>query len=108
MASRTRSCRQNVERALGAQATLVGDDLDPKIGSNSKIEWVVETRSLELTLDKNLKVGTNFKPEEEVVIGITLKGTANLFAWSVTDLPRMDPYIVVHRLSIFKEASYVS
>jgi len=38
----------------------------------------------------------------------TLIAKIDLFAWSAVDLPRVDPQVVVHKLSIYKEARYVS
>ena len=31
-----------------------------------------------------------------------------LFAWSAADLPRVDPLVASHKLSIYKEARYIS
>jgi len=38
----------------------------------------------------------------------TLITNTDLFAWSVVDLPGVDPQVMVHKLSIYKEAKYVS
>jgi len=37
-----------------------------------------------------------------------MKSNANLFAWSIADLPKVDPQVVVHILSIYRETRYVS
>jgi len=81
----------NVERPPKAGVNLVIDDLGPIVGSDSIIEPIRDTRSLVLTLGRNLKVGSGLKLEEEVMTKTTLKDNTNIFAWSEADLPRVDP-----------------
>jgi len=38
----------------------------------------------------------------------TLIANTDLFTWSIADLPGIDPQVAVHKLSIYKEARYVS
>jgi len=87
---------------------LAGDDLDPKIGCESRIEIVEETVSLELPTGRTLKLGAGPQSEHCDVVTPTLTANADLFAWSAADLPDVDPQVAVHKLSIYKEARYIS
>jgi len=46
--------------------------------------------------------------DERAIITPILINNIDLFAWSTADLPRMDPLVASHKLSIYKEARYIS
>jgi len=63
---------------------------------------------LELPNGCAIKLGTRLQPEQRDILTPTLINNTDLFAWSVADLPGVDPHVASHKLSIYKEASYVS
>ena len=81
----------NIEQQPGAGPTLIGEDLDPRIGCDLRIELVEKTKTLELSTGKTLKLGASLSHNDQDLIKTTLKSNANLFAWSMADLSRVDP-----------------
>jgi len=53
-------------------------------------------------------LGTGLQQEQRDILAFTLIANTDLFAWSAADLSGVDPQVVVHKLSIYKEARYVS
>jgi len=98
----------NIERQPGSDLTLSGEDLDLRIRCNSHIEPVEDTKVLELSPGRILKLGVGLQRDDHDVIIPTLQDNIDLFAWSVADLLGVDPQVAVHKLSIHKEARYVS
>jgi len=88
--------------------TLYGEVLDPRIGCDSRIEPIEDTKALELSPGRILKLGVGLQWDDHDIITPTLKDNADLFAWLAAYLPDVDPQVVVHKLSIHKEARYVS
>jgi len=95
----------NVHLALTA---LSGDDLHPRVGRDARLEPVDETLPLELPNGRTLKMATGLQHERREILTHTLISNTDLFAWSAADLPDVDPQVAVHKLSIYKEARYVS
>ena len=99
---------QNIETTPEG-ALLVGDELDPRINSDSRMEPVGEVRQFPLTRpDRFLQVGTSHQGEHAQQIEKVLLDNADLFAWTAADLPGVHPRIASHKLSVFKEAKPVS
>jgi len=98
----------HIERPPFSEIALSGDNLDPRVGRDVRFEPVEETSPLELPNSRIIKLGTGLEPEERYIITSTLVGNTNLFAWSAADLPGVDPQVASHKLSIYKEARYVS
>jgi len=67
------------EVIMPSSVALVGNDLDPRMGCDSRIEPVGSIRSFELALDRNLRVRSKLKPEERAIIETTLKDNTDLF-----------------------------
>jgi len=93
-----------IEQQSRASLTLNGEDRDPRIGCDSRIKPVEETKTLELSLGKALKLGASLNCSNQDLVEETLKDNVDLFAWFAIDLPDVDPQVAVHKLSIFREA----
>jgi len=98
----------HIERPPGSGITLSGEDLDPRVGWDVLLEPVVETSPLELPNGHSINLGTGLNFEERAIITPILTNNTDLFAWSVVDLPGVDPLVASYKLSIYKEARYVS
>jgi len=97
----------NIERPPNFDIALSGDDLDPRVGRDSRIELVEEIVSLKLSNGCTLKLGTGLQQEQRDILAPTLIANADLFAWWAAYLPGVDPQVAVHKLSIYKEARYI-
>jgi len=98
----------HIERPPGSRIDLSGEDLDPRVGQDVRLELVEETTPLELPNGHSINLGTGLNSDERAIITPILVGNTDLFAWSAADLPRVDPLVVSHKLSIYKEAHYIS
>jgi len=106
----------HIERPPGCGIALSGDDLDPKVGRDVHLEPVEQTtplelsndHPLELSNDHSINLGTGLNSDERAIITPVLVGNTDLFAWSAADLPEVDPLVASHKLSIYKEACYIS
>ena len=87
---------------------LSGDDLDPRVVRDAHLEPVDETIPLELPNGRIIKLGNDLQPEQRQILTPTLISNTDLFAWSVVDLPGVNSQVAAHKLSIYKEARYVS
>jgi len=98
----------HIERPLDSCIALSGEDLDPKIGRDVRLEPVEDTTPLELPNGHSINLGTGLNSDERATITPILINNTDLFAWSAADLPGVDPQVASHKLSIYKEARYVS
>jgi len=98
----------HIERPPGSGIALSGEDLDPKVGRDVRLEPVEETTLLELLNGHSITLGTGLNSDERAIITPVLVGNTDLFAWSAVDLPGVDPLVASHKLSIYKEACYIS
>jgi len=98
----------HIERPPGSSIALSGEDLDPRIGRDVRLEPVEDTSPLELPNGHSINLGTSLNSEERATITPILINNTDLFAWSAADLPGVDPQVASHKLSIYKEARYVS
>ena len=90
-------------------ATLAGDDLDPRMTSEARVEPVGGIRQLPLEQQNQfLQIGTTIPENEVHHIEHILKKNVDLFAWSAADLPGVHPKVASHRLSVFPNAKPVS
>jgi len=81
---------------------------DPRIGRDVRLEPVEDTTPLELPNGHSINLGTGLNSDEHATITPILINNTDLFAWSAADLPGVDPQVASHKLSIYKEARYVS
>ncbi|XP_027941019.1 uncharacterized protein LOC114194807 [Vigna unguiculata] len=98
----------HIERPPGFEITLSGDDLDPRVGQDVRLEPVEETTPLKLPNGRTIKLGTGLESEQRDIITPTIVDNSDLFVWSAADLPGVDPQVASHKLSIYKEARYIS
>jgi len=95
------------ERTPGREHLVVVVDLDPRIDDiwvePSKEVCVIPLKDSEHTT----KIGVSLSEDQnEKLIG-PLHANVNMFAWTTTDMSGIDPNIIVHKLSICKEAKPV-
>jgi len=98
----------NIEREPSSSIALSSDDLDPRIGCDSRIKSVEKIVSLEVSPGRAFKLGVGLQQEHRDVLAPTLTANADLFAWSTANLLGVDSQIAAHKLSIYKEARYIS
>jgi len=98
----------HIERPPGSSIALSGEDLDPRVGRDVCLEPVEEISPLELPNGHSINLSTGLNSDERSTITPILINNTDLFAWSAADLPGVDPQVASHKLSIYKEARYVS
>jgi len=49
-------------------------------------------------------MGISLSKEDAKKLSATLHANADAFAWTVVDIPDIDPSIIMHKLSTFKDA----
>jgi len=93
----------NIEKVRVSGTVIGGKDLDPWVNNDARMEVVGETMTFPLPEERrNLKIGSIVDKEREKVIGQTLTIDADLFAWTTTDIPKIEPRIASHHLFVFK------
>ena len=50
--------------------------------------------------ERTLRIGTGLSVEEKVQFVRVLTNNIDVFAWSPTDMPGIDPEVIVHRLKV--------
>jgi len=98
----------HIERPPGSGIALSGENLDPRIGRDVRLEPVEDTTPLALPNGHSINLGTGLNSDERATITPILINNTNIFTWSAADLPGVDPQVASHKLSIYKEARYVS
>ena len=79
-------------------------DLDPRM-DDPRMEAGEDLHQFPLCDDRHVThIGTSLKPDDRMAIGTTLVKNADLFAWTAADMPGVDPQVITHRLSLYKEA----
>jgi len=81
----------HIEKPPGSSIALSGEDLDPRIGRDVRLEPVEDTSPLELPNGHSINLGTGLNSDERATITPILINNTNLFAWSVADLPGVEP-----------------
>jgi len=81
----------HIERPPGSSIALSGEDLDPRIGRDVRLEPVEDTTPLELPNGHSINLGTGLNFDERATITPILINNTGLFVWSVVDLPEVDP-----------------
>ncbi|CAL2241574.1 unnamed protein product [Prunus armeniaca] len=50
--------------------------------------------------DKKARIGSRLSPDEKIELTIFLQNNKDMFAWSPSDMPGIDPNIICHRLHV--------
>jgi len=58
--------------------------------------------------DRKTHMGISLKQDDREAIGKTLIKNVDLFAWTATDMPGVKSDVIIHRLSIYKEAKPIA
>jgi len=98
----------HIERPPGSSIAMSGENLDPRVGRDVRLEPVEETSPLELPNGHSINLGTGLNSDECAIITPIFVSNTDLFAWSAVDLLGVDPLVAFHKLSIYKEAYYIS
>jgi len=73
----------HIERPPDFDIALFGDDLDPRVGRDARLEPINETIQLELPRGRTLKLGTGLQHDQREMLTPTLISNTDLFAWSL-------------------------
>jgi len=83
-------------------------DLDPRM-DDPRMEAGEDLHPFPLHDDCHVThIGTSLKLDNRMAIGTTLAKNADLFAWTATDMPGVDPKVITHRLQLYKEARLIA
>jgi len=70
----------HIERPPGSGIALSGEDLDPRVGRDVRLEPVEETSPLELPNGHSINLGTSLNSDERAIITPILTSNTDLFA----------------------------
>ena len=85
------------------QVTIM-NDLDPRPNDEPRVEPREETISWQMSQPgQDTRLGSTLNEEEKGIITAILARNSDLFAWTTTDIPVIDPRIISHKLTICKE-----
>ena len=92
-------------RGRGSRRHLVAlVNLDPRL-DDPRMEAGEDLQPIFLRdKDRKTHMGTSLKHDDREAIGKTLTKNADLFAWTVADMPGVKFDVITHRLSVYKEA----
>ena len=83
-------------------------DLDPRL-EEVWVEPHEETRLVPLARkEKTTRIGTSLTENDNESVIQMLQQNATMFAWTSADMSGVDPNVIMHRLSIFKDAKPVT
>ncbi|KAK3037306.1 hypothetical protein RJ639_032068 [Escallonia herrerae] len=90
------SCRSKNKEAL------IIEDLreDSKIQRGEPVEDLVSIEVYPGEENKTVCIGSNLKEDTKLKLVNLLRTYADIFAWTATDMPGIDPEIITHRLNI--------
>jgi len=81
-------------------------DLDPRVSSEERVEPIESTE--EFHFDEHWYTHVSKTLVKTPEMWELLQRNVDLFAWSATDMPGIDPRVASHKLSIFREARPVA
>ena len=104
--------RSQVSRAEGRVSkrshVVAVTELDPRI-EEVKVEPEEETQYVPLRgKDKTTRMGVSLSREDAKQLSVTLQKNVDAFAWTVADMPGVDPSIITHKLSTFRDVRPVA
>jgi len=95
-------------RPMSVEPTVALVDLDPR-ATEDRLEAREELRRAPLLDEEHISaVGTTMAAAKAEIMHAALKKNMDMFAWTPTDMPGVNPDVITHRLSIFKEARPIS
>jgi len=101
---RGRSPTRHSERRMSRRHMIALVDLDPRM-DDPRMEAGEHLHPFPLRDDRHVThIGTSLKSDDRKAISTTLVKNADLFAWTAADMPGVDPRVITHRLSLYKEA----
>jgi len=85
-------------------------DLDMRMNDDERMEPREETTSIRLGEDEKQCTYVGGSMPEGLINGFiaTLRRNKDLFAWKAADMPGIDPSVISHKLSVFREAKPVA
>jgi len=96
------------ERSPRRSHLVAPTELDPRT-DDIKVEHGEDTRLVPVMVDgRTTKIGTSLSKEDVEKISLMLQENADVFAWTAVDMLRVDPSIIVHKLSTYKDARPVA
>ncbi|XP_027916049.1 uncharacterized protein LOC114175492 [Vigna unguiculata] len=75
-------------------------ELDPRPPTDQGPQPIGELKEIEMLLGKKIRIGASLDSTTETAIRRVLQANMSLFAWSVRDMPGINPDILCHRLNI--------
>jgi len=83
-------------------------ELDPRV-EEIRVEPKEDVQCVPLIgNDKVTQIGTSLSKEDAAQLSNTLQENAYVFAWTAADIPGVNPAIITHKLSTFKDARPVA
>ncbi|XP_020216893.1 uncharacterized protein LOC109800524 [Cajanus cajan] len=92
------------------QEMTKGLDLDPRLGEEERIEPAEDLVSFELgrTLEQVTHMGSQLNKDDSNQVKRTVRDNKDLFAWTASDMPGIDPKFLCHRLAVCRDARPVA
>jgi len=101
---RGRSPTRHSEMRTSRRHMIALVDLDPRM-DDPRMEAGEDLHPLPLRDDRHVThIGTSLKSDDRMAISTTLMKNTDLFAWTATDMHGVDPKVITHKLSLYKEA----
>ena len=94
-----RSRGRNSRRHLVALVDLDPRLYDPRMEAGEDLQPIFLRDD-----DRKTYIRTSLKTDDREVISATLVKNADLFAWTTANMPGVNPNVITHRLSVYKEA----
>ncbi|XP_068483297.1 uncharacterized protein [Phaseolus vulgaris] len=105
---RGRSPTRRSGRHMSRRKMIALVDLDPRM-DDPRMEAGEDLHPFPLRDDRHTThIGTSLKPDDRIAIGTTLVKNSDLFAWTAADMPGVDPQVITHRLSLYREAKPIA
>ena len=83
-------------------------DLDPRV-EEMRVEPQEEMRVVSLVGEhKTTRIGTSLGNKDTDCIVEMLRNNVDTFAWTAADMPGLDQNVIMHRLSVFKDAKPIA
>jgi len=106
--SRSQEVSSSEERIPKRGQVVVVTELDSRI-EEVRVEPKEDVRYVPLVGNDNVtQIGISLSKEDVAQLNNTLQENASAFAWTAADIPGVDPTIITHKLSTFKDVRPVA